>query len=140
MDETMVAARPRVHARFDVTVDSSEAVPFDESGGPVLNLIRIRERFSGDIEAISVVRALQALRADRSARMTTLQRVTGRLGGREGSFVLEGRGNVRDGRIEVSWSVVPGSGTGELAGLRGDGGFGGEFGKGSAATLDYWFG
>jgi Protein of unknown function (DUF3224) len=42
-------------------------------------------------------------------------------------------------RIKATWFVVPGSGTGDLSGLRGEGGFEGEFGKGSVGTLDYWF-
>ncbi len=40
---------------------------------------------------------------------------------------------------KATWFVVPGSGTGELAGLRGEGGFEGRFGTGSVGTLDYWF-
>ena len=43
------------------------------------------------------------------------------------------------GKLKAQWSVVPGSGTGELSGLRGEGGFDGEFGKGSNGVLDYWF-
>jgi hypothetical protein len=34
---------------------------------------------------------------------------------------------------------VPGSGTGELAGLRGEGGFNAELGQSADITLDYWF-
>jgi hypothetical protein len=46
---------------------------------------------------------------------------------------------VENGKIKAKWFVVPGSGTGELSGLRGEGGFEGHFGKGSYGTLDYWF-
>ena len=42
-------------------------------------------------------------------------------------------------KIHATWFVVPRSGTGELAGLRGEGGLEGDFGKGSDGTLDYWF-
>jgi Protein of unknown function (DUF3224) len=44
-----------------------------------------------------------------------------------------------DGKIKATWFVVPGSGTGDLSGLRGEGGFEGEFGKKSVGALDYWF-
>ena len=37
------------------------------------------------------------------------------------------------------WSVIPGSGTAELAGLRGEGGFVAELGQSASITLDYWF-
>ena len=65
--------------------------------------------------------------------------VSGPLGGRSGSFVLQGCETIEDGRIKATWFVVPGSGSEALRGLRGTGGFVGEFGKGSQATLDYWF-
>jgi len=101
--------------------------------------IRLTETFAGDIEGESPVRALQVLRSDKSAHLVSLQRFHGRLGGREGSFVLQGSETVENGKIKATWSVVPGSGTGGLTGLRGEGGFEGEFGKGSDGTLDYWF-
>ncbi len=53
--------------------------------------------------------------------------------------MLQGSEVVANGRITAKWSVVPGSGTAELAGLRGEGGFEGSFGKGSDGTLEYWF-
>ena len=87
----------------------------------------------------SDARALQTRYPDRSARMVSLQRVRGMLGGRRGSFVLQGSETIRNGRIEATWFVVPDTGTGDLCGLRGEGGFEGEFGKSSNATLDYWF-
>jgi len=68
-----------------------------------------------------------------------MQRFRGRLGGRHGTFVLQGSEIVENGKIKATWSVVPGSGTGGLSGLRGEGGFEGEFGRGSDGTLDYWF-
>jgi hypothetical protein len=55
------------------------------------------------------------------------------------TFVLQGSEIVANGNINATWFVVPGSETGDLAGLRGEGGFEGEFGKGSDGTLDYWF-
>ncbi|PWT89372.1 MAG: hypothetical protein C5B56_07225 [Proteobacteria bacterium] len=101
--------------------------------------IRIKETFTGDIVGESLVRALQIRRDDRSASMISVQRVRGRLGGREGTFVLQGSETIENGKIQATWFVVPGSGTGDLSGLRGEGGFEGNFGKGTDATLDYWF-
>jgi hypothetical protein len=84
-------------------------------------------------------RLAQVLRDDRSASLVTVQRFTGKLGGRQGTFVLQGQEIVEKGKIKATWFVVPESGTGELSGLRGEGGFEGDFGKGSHGTLDYWF-
>jgi hypothetical protein len=71
--------------------------------------------------------------------MVSMQRFRGKLGGRQGTFVLQGEEMVANGNIKAKWFVVPGSGTGDLSGLRGEGGFSGSFGKGSEGTLDYWF-
>ena len=68
-----------------------------------------------------------------------MQRFIGKLGGRHGTFVLQGKETVQSGKIKATWFVVPGSGTGDLSGLRGEGGFEGDFGKGSDGWLDYWF-
>ena len=101
--------------------------------------IRLSETFTGDIDGESTVRALQVLRHDQSATLVSMQRFLGKLGGRQGTFVLQGSEIVENGKIKATWFVVPGSGTGELSGVRGEGGFEGNFGKGSDGTLDYWF-
>ena len=129
----------RTRAEAKVTVEHSEVFPYDESGSPALVEIHLTETFSGDIDGVSAVRALQARRDDGTASMVMLQRFEGTLGGLRGTFVLQGSALVEKGKIRATWSVVPRSGTGELSGLRGEGGFDGDFGKGSVATLEYWF-
>jgi hypothetical protein len=99
----------------------------------------MEETFTGDLNGESSVRVLQVHREDRSASMVSLQRVRGKLSGRQGTFVLQDSDIIEDGNIKATWFIVPGSGTGELSGLRGEGGFAGEFAKGSDATLNYWF-
>lgn len=135
----MTTRKERVHATAKVAVQHAESRPFDAAAGPTLNEVALNETFNGDIDGTSVVRALQMLRADKSTSMVSLQRFEGRLHGRQGTFVLQGTERVEQGKVSGQWFVVPGSGTGELAGLRGDGGFEGSFGKESVAFLDYWF-
>jgi hypothetical protein len=53
--------------------------------------------------------------------------------------VLQDQGTVADSIVSGEWFVVPGSGTGELIGLRGEGGFMAAEGQGADITLDYWF-
>ena len=129
----------RARAKAKITVQSSEAQPYDQTASPALMEIHLTETFTGDIEGESPVRALQVLRDDHSASLVSVQRFSGKLGGRQGTFVLQGQEIVENGKIKATWFVVPGSGTGDLSGLRGEGGFQGEFGKGSDGTLDYWF-
>jgi len=132
-------ARTRGRAEAKITVQSSEAKPYDQTASPALMEIRLSETFTGDIDGESTVRALQVLRHDQSATLVSMQRFRGKLGGRQGTFVLQGSEIVENGKIKATWFVVPGSGTGELSGVRGEGGFEGNFGKGSDGTLDYWF-
>lgn len=129
----------RAHAIAKVAVQSSKTDPYEQSCSPILVEITLRETFTGDIDGESTIRALQVRHDDGSASMVSVQRFDGRLGTRRGTFVLQGTEVIEGGKIKATWFVVPRSGTGDLKGLRGEGGFEGEFGKGSDATLDYWF-
>jgi hypothetical protein len=137
--QSQTEPRKRTRAKAKITVQSSEAQPYDQTASPTLREIRLSETFTGDIEGESPVRALQVLRDDHSASLVSVQRFRGKLGGRQGTFVLQGQEIVENDKIKATWFVVPGSGTGDLSGLRGEGGFEGDFGKGSEGTLDYWF-
>ena len=136
---TMSMDRTRKHAEAQVVVHSNRSTPFEETTGPALAEIAIRETFKGQIDGESTVRALQMRQSDGSASQVSMQRFSGQIDGRKGSFVLQGNGTVQKGKVTATWFVVPGSGTEGLTGLRGEGGFAGEFGKGSKGTLDYWF-
>jgi len=132
-------AHARARAESKIIVQSSKAKPYDQTASPALMEVRINETFTGDMDGESSVRALQILRDDHSASLVSMQRFHGKLGGRQGTFVLQGQEIVENGKIKATWFVVPGSATGDLSGLRGEGGFEGDFGKGSRGTLDYWF-
>ena len=129
----------RARAKAKITVHNSEAKLYDETTSPALVEVHLTETFAGDIDGESPVRALQVLRDDKSACLVSLQRFRGKLGGHRGTFVLQGSEIVENGKIKATWFVVPGSGTGDLTGLRGEGGFEGYFGKGSQGMLHYWF-
>src|SRR5690242_15322530 len=90
----------RASARAKITVQHSEAKPYDQSAGPALLEVHLTETFSGDIEGQSAVRALQVLRDDKSACLVSLQRFSGKLAGRQGTFVLQGSEVVAGGKIK----------------------------------------
>jgi hypothetical protein len=100
----------RVRATAKITVQSSKAEPYDQTAGPALIEVCLIETFVGDIEGESPVRALQILRDDKSASLVSVQRFRGRLGGRQGTFVLQGSEVVENGKIKAQWFVVPGIG------------------------------
>jgi len=105
--------------------------------GTKLTRAKVSQEFSGDVEGDGLTEWLMFHRADGTADFVGLLRIDGRLGDRRGSFVLENRGTF-DGKVaEGPLTVVPGSGTGELAGMRGDGEFSAPMGMEATFTLRY---
>lgn len=106
--------------------------------GLELSVIEKESELTGGIEGTAVVRYTAVTLGDGSRRFSGVLSVTGRIGGREGSFVLEDLGTGSTQETNGRWMVVPGSATGELAGLTGDGGWHWEVGrKDEAYTLSY---
>ncbi|MFG2863160.1 DUF3224 domain-containing protein [Streptomyces sioyaensis] len=81
--------------------------------------------FSGGIEAAGTTCEYTLVYVtEKTGTFTGMELLTGRLDGREGTFVVEERGSFEaDGTVRCTFEVVPGTGTGELTGLRGTGGF-----------------
>jgi hypothetical protein len=129
---------PRTHAEAKIAVQTYEPEPYD-ADAPALVRIHVVEQFSGDIEGEGVANFLQVSLAEDSASFVGLERVTGRVGERSGTFVLQDEGTLEGTTVSGRWFVVPGSGTAELDGLRGEGGFTAQLGEGADVTLDYWF-
>jgi hypothetical protein len=89
----------------------------DPSDHPRMSMTK---HFSGDLDATARGTMLTVTTAiEGSAVYVALERVTGSLGGRSGSFDLVHRGVMTRGAPDLSIMVVPDSGTDELAGLAG---------------------
>jgi hypothetical protein len=130
----------KTNAKAVINVQKYEPVAYDEQpDGVTLNKIHVEETFGGDIEGQGVVEFLQAARTDGSASFVGIERVKGKLGGKSGTFLLQDQGTVEGNVVSGDWFVVPGSGTGELKGLRGEGGFRANLGEDAEVQLDYWF-
>ena len=92
----------------------------DTAEGSPLGRRSIDKTFRGDLAAASVGEMLAAGPAVKgSAGYVAIERVTGTLGGKAGSFVLMHTGVMNRGTPSLSVIVVPDSGTGELIGLTG---------------------
>jgi uncharacterized protein DUF3224 len=99
-----------------------EEKPYGEGQDlPKLTRATVTKAFTGDIAGDGHVEYLMMYRSDGSATFVGLERVVGQLAGKKGSFVLQRAGAFENGVAKESYSVVPGSGTGELQGLRGEG-------------------
>ncbi|MGH3305602.1 MAG: DUF3224 domain-containing protein [Streptosporangiaceae bacterium] len=136
MTETTMRSR----ADAVITVHTYEPVAYVEpADGPALTRIRVGESVSGDITGDGRVEFLQAASADGSASFVGIERVTGTVAGRYGTFLLQDAGTVDGNIVKGDRFVIQGSGTGELAGIRGEGGFRANLGEGAQVHLDYWF-
>jgi Protein of unknown function (DUF3224) len=111
---------PDVTGEFTVTAMVGEDQLAD-TGAVRLTHAAGDQRFDGAIEGDGHVDWLMCYRTDKTADLVGLQRVDGTLDGRSGSFVLTSTGS-HDGRESSgTWSIVEGSGTAELEGIRGAG-------------------
>ena len=108
----------RAQGSFEVRLDP---LPTDDrAAGSTLGRMAIDKEFHGDLEATSSGEMLSAGTAvEGSARYVAIERVSGRLHGRNGSFILQHHGIMARGVPRLSITVVPDSGTGELVGLTG---------------------
>ncbi|GAA2678769.1 DUF3224 domain-containing protein [Streptomyces lunalinharesii] len=93
--------------------------------GPRLAHASVTNSFSGGIEAADTTCEYSLVyTSEKSGAFTGLELLTGQLDGRAGTFVLAERGSFDpDGTVRCTFDVVPGSGTGELAGLTGSGSY-----------------
>jgi hypothetical protein len=108
------------NARF--SIKSWDEKPYSEGKDlPKMTRASVDKTFTGDIDGEGHVEYVMMYRSDGTAAFVGLERITGRIAGRNGSFVLQRTGVFEDGQAKESYSVVTGSGTGELRGLRGEG-------------------
>ena len=102
---------------FDVKTTPQPAADSDDSG---IARLLLDKQFHGDIEAVSKGQMLAAGTATKgSAGYVAIEKVTGTLSGRKGSFVLQHIGTMNKGVPTLHVSVVPDSGTDQLTGLSG---------------------
>jgi Protein of unknown function (DUF3224) len=127
----------RASATFKIE-DWDEKPYAEMEDGRKLAQASVRQALSGEIEGEGEVEWLMCYRPDRTADFVGLERIVGRIGDRSGSFVALHTSGSFDGTVARSeLSVVPGSGTGELQGLRGSGEFTAPHGGEPSLTLDY---
>ena len=103
---------------FDVKIGPLEA--YNKNDGALAGRMSIDKQFHGDLEASSKGEMLTAGTAVKgSAGYVAIERVTGTLNGKSGSFAFQHSGTMNRGAPQLSVTVVPDSGTGQLAGISG---------------------
>ncbi len=108
------------NARF--AIKSWDEKPYFEGPDPPrLTRASVTKTYTGGIEGEGQVEYLMMYRGDGSATFVGLERIVGRIGDRTGTFVLQRTGTFESGQATEFYSVIPGSATGQLQGLVGDG-------------------
>ena len=108
----------RATGTFEVKLNPQ--TPDADTAEAALGRLSIDKQFHGDLQATSKGTMLAAQTGvEGSAGYVALERVSGTLGGRAGAFVLQHSGVMARGAQQLTITVVPDSGTGQLVGLAG---------------------
>jgi len=104
----------RATGTFDVKVTQQE-----DTTDPLIARHVLDKQFHGALEASSKGEMLSTGGAKGTGGYVAIEVITGKLGERTGSFALQHTGSMIDNSFTLTVTVVPGSGTGQLAGLTG---------------------
>ncbi|MXZ24256.1 MAG: DUF3224 domain-containing protein [Caldilineaceae bacterium SB0665_bin_21] len=124
------------HATFKIISWDEEF--FDEpEDGPKLTRAHVKKSFHGDLSGTGNLMYVMTYLSSGGASFLGFEKVVGSLGERAGSFVLRHTGSYDGEKATAEYEVVPGSGTDELAGLSGTGGFSAGHAEEHEMTLEY---
>ena len=126
----------RAKATFKIVSWNEEAFD-DPEGGPKLTQVHVKKSFEGDLTGTGNLMYVMTYLDGGSASFSGFEKLVGSLDGRTGSFVLRHTGSYDGEKATAECEVVPGSGTDELAGLSGTGGFSAGHAEEHEITLEY---
>jgi len=126
-----------MHAVAQFDIDSFTEEPHgQEDAAASHGRMRIDKTFRGDLDAHGSVEMLAA-RNQEGGGYVAFEHITGTLHGRAGGFSLLHIGTIDGAEQWARWPVVPGSGSGELRGIRGEGRIDVDAAGNHTFTLDY---
>jgi hypothetical protein len=98
-----------------------------------------KQYLAGDADAVGTVNYVTFYHPDGTCTYVGLTHFEATLDGKKGTFVVRSTGRWEVDTARESWVIIPGTGTGELAGIKGEGGFVIKHGTPGSWTLDYDF-
>jgi hypothetical protein len=108
------------HARGTFEVQITPLVADEYADAATMGRMLIDKQFSGDISGTGKGQMITGMGSVKgSAAYSAIERVTGAVSGKRGSFMLQHTGIMHDGTQELTITIVPASGTGELTGIAG---------------------
>jgi hypothetical protein len=109
-----------MNASAPFTNDRYDEEPYGEADGVEVSRVHISRTLTGELEGESTAELLIA-KSEGGGGYVGHDRISGSLGGRSGGFVFQHEGIMGPEGVSNSGTIVPGTGTGELAGITGDG-------------------
>ena len=107
-------------ARGPMDVNMEPEPPFVEQDGLTLSRVLVSKTFHGEVAGTSEAYMIAAYTGTPgSAGYVAIEHFTGSVGGRSGSFVMQHSGTMDRGDAQLTVSIVPDSGSGDLAGISG---------------------
>lgn len=108
------------HAEGTFDIKMSPASAPQHEGRTATGRMLLEKQYAGELQATGNGEMLTAMTDTKgSAAYVAMERITGTLKGRAGSFVVQHAGTMRGGDSQLAVRIVPDSGTGELAGISG---------------------
>jgi hypothetical protein len=125
------------HAEGSFDVKTTPLAADDATSGTGIGRFALDKQYQGDLDATAQGVMLGVGNpAAGTAGYVAMERVTGTLRGRSGSFAIQHFGTMDGGKFDLKLLVVPGSGAGQLAGISGTATFTNDGGK-HAYAMDY---
>jgi len=112
---------PTLQAAGFIEVTTYDATPYETADGSTISHAVVVEEFTGGLVGTGHAHYELAQIADGSMHFAGIERFSGALDHREGSFLFRNAGMLKDGVLTSEWLILPGSGTGALSGLTGRG-------------------
>jgi hypothetical protein len=109
-----------VHASAPFTNDRYDEEAYGDAAGTELSRVHISRTFTGDLAGESTAEILIA-KSEGGGGYIGHDRITGTLGGKSGGFVFQHGGIMGPAGVSNTGTIVPGTGTGELEGIAGEG-------------------
>jgi hypothetical protein len=109
----------RAEGTFDIDRFDTQG-PHDDRDGVTLARAHITKTFHGDLAGTSETDII-TVTTEHPAAYVGIERFDGTLHGRKGGFVLQHNAGGKDGIPWMTWKIVETSGTGDLAGIDGEG-------------------
>ena len=98
--------------------------PYAEfESGAKLTKAKVTQAYEGDLVGEGAVEFLMSHGSDGTASFVGLELVTGKLVGKVGTFIIQHVGTFGSSGALSDWTILPGSGTGELVGIKGKGSY-----------------